>query len=146
MSDDSQEFSLALVGGGPRATYALERLAATIDRLDGRRLAVHVYELGGEFGAGQVHSTEQPHTSYLNRSGSQIAFAADHTVAGAAPVRPPRSARPCTSGAGSASRPTVTRPSTWSPASSRGGVNTARRSGRCSTAMSPSWPGCPGSR
>ncbi|MGC0317691.1 FAD/NAD(P)-binding protein [Kitasatospora acidiphila] len=89
MSDDSQEFSLALVGGGPRATYALERLAATIDRLDGRRLAVHVYELGGEFGAGQVHSTEQPHTSYLNRSGSQIAFAADHTVAGAGPVRPP---------------------------------------------------------
>ncbi|MCC9311498.1 FAD/NAD(P)-binding protein [Kitasatospora sp. RB6PN24] len=89
MSDDSREFSIALVGGGPRATYALERLAATIDRLDGRRLAVHVYELSGEFGAGQVHSTEQPHTSYLNRDGSRIGFAADHTVAGADPIRPP---------------------------------------------------------
>lgn len=93
MTDESnpgrpEAFRLAVVGGGPRSTYALERLAATVGRLAGRRLAVHVYELGGEFGAGQVHSVNQPQTSYLNRAGSQVAFAADPTVAGAERIRP----------------------------------------------------------
>ncbi|WP_329562459.1 FAD/NAD(P)-binding protein [Kitasatospora sp. NBC_01266] len=86
----SEAFRLAVVGGGPRSTYALERLAATIDRLNGRRLVVHVYELAGEFGAGQVHSAEQPHSSYLNRAGSQVSFAADPTVLGADPIRAPK--------------------------------------------------------
>ncbi|MFE4516756.1 FAD/NAD(P)-binding protein [Kitasatospora sp. NPDC056783] len=85
----SSAFALAVVGGGPRATYALERLSATIGRLDGRRLAIHVFELSGEFGSGQVYSVNQPHTSYLNRAAHQVSFAADPTVTGADPVRAP---------------------------------------------------------
>jgi len=85
----TESFALAVVGGGPRATYALERLSATIGRLDGRRLAVHVFEASGEFGPGQVYSVNQPHTSYLNRAAHQVSFAADPTVAGADPIRDP---------------------------------------------------------
>ncbi|QBJ90987.1 hypothetical protein D0Z67_12180 [Streptomyces seoulensis] len=82
-------YRLALVGGGPRATYALERLSATIDRLGpGQGLEVRVFERTGEFGAGLAHSPSQARTSYLNRIGSQVSFAADETVAGAGPLRP----------------------------------------------------------
>ncbi|SDW48038.1 FAD-NAD(P)-binding [Amycolatopsis xylanica] len=84
------EFCLAIVGGGPRSTYALERLSATIDRLGGRRLAVHVYDDGGDFGAGQVHSASQPFTSYLNRAAHQVGFAADPSVTDAEPIRDDR--------------------------------------------------------
>lgn len=82
-------FQLAIVGGGPRATYALERLAATVDRRDGQRIAIHVYDETGEFGPGAVHSANQPHTSFLNRAASQIGFAADPTVVGVDRIREP---------------------------------------------------------
>ncbi|WP_063832327.1 MULTISPECIES: FAD/NAD(P)-binding protein [Streptomyces] len=80
---------LALVGGGPRATYALERLSAQIARLglDGR-LDVRVFERSGEFGSGEAHSPSQPRTSYLNRISSQVSFAADESVKDAGPLRP----------------------------------------------------------
>ncbi|MFJ9445217.1 FAD/NAD(P)-binding protein [Kitasatospora sp. NPDC101235] len=82
-------YRLVLVGGGPRATYLLERLSATVDRLgEGRRLQVRVFERTGEFGAGQAHSPTQSRTSYLNRIGCQVSFAADDTVTGAGPLRP----------------------------------------------------------
>ncbi|GLZ29248.1 hypothetical protein Lesp02_14380 [Lentzea sp. NBRC 105346] len=82
-------FRLAIVGGGPRATYALERLSATADRLRGRDLEVRIFELSGEFGAGQVHSARQSKTSYLNRISRQVGFSADETVTDAGPLRPP---------------------------------------------------------
>ncbi|MFI8828817.1 FAD/NAD(P)-binding protein [Streptomyces sp. NPDC053431] len=87
-------FRLVVVGGGPSATYCLERLSATVGRLgaDGR-LDVHVFERGGEFGAGRVHSWSQPATSFLNRITGQVAFAADESVTGAGPLRE-RAARP----------------------------------------------------
>lgn len=141
----SEAFRLAVVGGGPRSTYALERLAATIDRLNGRRLAVHVYELAGEFGAGQVHSAEQPHSSYLNRAGSQVSFAADPTVLGADPIRAPKERPTLHERCRRASRRPVTRPSTWRPPTHRAGVNTAWHCGRCSTATWRNCVGCPGS-
>ncbi|WP_051794719.1 FAD/NAD(P)-binding protein [Streptomyces sp. NRRL S-87] len=85
----AEPYRLAVVGGGPRATYALERLSATIGRLPrDRRLEVRVFERSGEFGAGQAHSPAQARTSYLNRVASQVGFAADDTVSGAGPVRP----------------------------------------------------------
>ncbi|MEU3343448.1 FAD/NAD(P)-binding protein [Streptomyces sp. NPDC006700] len=86
-------YRLALVGGGPRATYVVERLSATIGRLEGRRLEVRVFERTGEFGAGQAHSAGQARTSYLNRIGCQVGFAADETVSGSGPLRP-REKRP----------------------------------------------------
>lgn len=84
-----ETFHLAIVGGGPRATYALERLSATIGRLNKRSLCIHIYDITGEFGSGQVHSIRQPETSFLNRACHQVGFAADPTVAGANPVREP---------------------------------------------------------
>ncbi|MEU4355011.1 FAD/NAD(P)-binding protein [Streptomyces virginiae] len=85
-----EPYRLAVVGGGPRATYALERLSATIDRLgEGHRLEVHLYERTGAFGAGRAHAPDQARTSYLNRIGAQVGFAADETVTGAGPLRPP---------------------------------------------------------
>ncbi|MFI6651576.1 FAD/NAD(P)-binding protein [Streptomyces sp. NPDC050529] len=48
-------YRLALVGGGPRATYALERLSATVGRLGpGKGLEVRLFDRTGEFGAGQA--------------------------------------------------------------------------------------------
>ncbi|MFG2337309.1 FAD/NAD(P)-binding protein [Streptomyces yangpuensis] len=85
-----EPYRLAVVGGGPRATYALERLSATIDRLgEGHRLEVDLYERTGAFGAGRAHGPDQARTSYLNRIGAQVGFAADETVTGAGPLRPP---------------------------------------------------------
>lgn len=81
--------TLAIVGGGPRATYALERLSAEIDRLGpGGRLHVHLFERSGEFGSGEAHSPTQPTTSYLNRITSQVSFAADESARGAERLRP----------------------------------------------------------
>ncbi|MFI6934085.1 FAD/NAD(P)-binding protein [Streptomyces sp. NPDC050287] len=80
---------LAVVGGGPSCTYALERLAATAGSLpDGTELEIHVFDKGGQFGVGQVHSDGQPVTSFLNRIVGQVAFAADETVEGAGPLLP----------------------------------------------------------
>ncbi|MCX4763953.1 FAD/NAD(P)-binding protein [Streptomyces sp. NBC_01275] len=85
----AEPYRLAFVGGGPRATYALERLSATVDNLGaGQWLEVHVFEPSGEFGAGQVHSPSQARTSYLNRISGQVGFAADDSVTGARPLLP----------------------------------------------------------
>lgn len=77
-------FRLGIVGAGPSCTYVVERLAAmTSDLPSGLELRVDIYDKGGRFGAGSVHSTDQPKTSYLNRIVGQVAFAADESVEGA---------------------------------------------------------------
>lgn len=77
-------FRLGIVGAGPSCTYAVERLAAmTSDLPSGLNLRIDIYDKGGQFGAGSVHSTDQPKTSYLNRIVGQVAFAADESVQGA---------------------------------------------------------------
>jgi len=82
-------FRLAVVGAGPNATYALERLAATVSRLPaGLHLDLHVLDPTGEFGAGAVHSWSQPRSSYLNRIAGQVAFAADESVTDAGALLP----------------------------------------------------------
>ncbi|WP_234320025.1 FAD/NAD(P)-binding protein [Streptomyces sp. SBT349] len=82
---------LAVVGAGPSCTYVLERLAATVTAAARPvPLGIHVFDRSGQFGAGQVHSTGQPVTSYLNRIVGQVAFAADETVVGAGPLLPER--------------------------------------------------------
>lgn len=77
---NTNRFSLAIVGGGPNSTYALERLAVMVAKhADGIALDIHVFEKTGEFGAGWVHSPTQPVTSMLNRIVGQLAFAADES-------------------------------------------------------------------
>jgi hypothetical protein len=73
---------VAIVGGGPRCVYALERLVAylSLRRPSRGRVTISVFEKSGEFGAGEVHSYTQPSTSYLNRVVGQVGFAADETV------------------------------------------------------------------
>ncbi|MGA8429769.1 MAG: FAD/NAD(P)-binding protein [Candidatus Sulfotelmatobacter sp.] len=89
-----KEFRLAIVGGGPSCTYVLERLAATAPHIrEPFALQIHVFEKTGEFGSGQVHSPNQPSSSFLNRIAGQVAFAADETVEGAGPLLP-REQRP----------------------------------------------------
>ncbi|MEU4690082.1 FAD/NAD(P)-binding protein [Actinoplanes sp. NPDC023714] len=81
---------LAIVGGGPSATYVMERLAATAPtRPAGTPLVIDVFDLSGRFGDGQVHSAEQPVTSFLNRIVGQVSFAADPTVTDAGPLLDP---------------------------------------------------------
>lgn len=75
---------LAVIGGGPSCTYAMERLAATVSSHEGPlALEIHIYDRTGRFGDGEVHSAEQPDVSFLNRIVGQVAFAADETVDGA---------------------------------------------------------------
>ncbi|WP_341718645.1 FAD/NAD(P)-binding protein [Micromonospora sp. FIMYZ51] len=71
---------LAIVGGGPWCTYALERLCAELPHVplpDG--LDVTVIERTGRFGSGAAHDDQQPTTNYLNRVASQLSFAADES-------------------------------------------------------------------
>jgi hypothetical protein len=85
----SSTHRLAVVGGGPRATYALERISAAIDTIHPREsLEVRVFERSGQFGAGEAHSPQQPVTSYLNRTTEQVSFAADESMPSPGPLRP----------------------------------------------------------
>lgn len=73
--------TLAVVGGGPSCTYVLDRLAsATRNTAGPLDLEIHIFDRTGQFGAGQVHSPDQPATSYLNRIVGQVGFAADESV------------------------------------------------------------------
>ncbi|MEH0424418.1 FAD/NAD(P)-binding protein [Streptomyces sp. B21-083] len=82
--------TLAIVGGGPSCTYVLDRLAsATRDAAGPFDLEIHVFDRTGQFGAGQVHSPDQPATSYLNRIVGQVGFAADESVVDAGPLLDP---------------------------------------------------------
>jgi uncharacterized NAD(P)/FAD-binding protein YdhS len=71
---------LGIIGAGPYCTYALERIAAHLRvECSWFRLELHVFDPTGQFGAGSVHSPEQPRSSPLNRIAGQIAFCADET-------------------------------------------------------------------
>ncbi|MEW1616539.1 MULTISPECIES: FAD/NAD(P)-binding protein [unclassified Streptomyces] len=86
--------NLAIVGAGPSCTYVLDRLAAAAKAATGPvPLGIHIFDRAGRFGAGQVHSPDQPVTSVLNRIAGQVAFAADESVVGAGPLLP-RKERP----------------------------------------------------
>ncbi|MFI8415981.1 FAD/NAD(P)-binding protein [Serratia sp. NPDC078593] len=81
---------IAIVGGGPRSVYALERLLALLRTTPvSATLTIHVFEACGRSGAGQAHSDEQPYSSYLNRCVDQISFAADESVQAANVLLPP---------------------------------------------------------
>ncbi|MFJ5687998.1 FAD/NAD(P)-binding protein [Streptomyces sp. NPDC093099] len=80
---------LAIVGAGPSCTYVLDRLAAVAKAAAGPvPLDIHIFDRAGRFGAGQVHSPDQPVTSVLNRIAGQVAFAADESVVAAGPLLP----------------------------------------------------------
>lgn len=84
---NAAEFRLAIVGGGPRSTYALERLAASIHRWPGQ-LRLDIFDPSGAFGAGWVHTWDQPPFAFLNRTSEEISFSADSSVTAARDIRP----------------------------------------------------------
>jgi len=57
--------TVAIVGGGPRGLYCLERLLSEA-AASGTELRVDVYEPSGEFGAGAVYATTQPEYLRMN--------------------------------------------------------------------------------
>ncbi|MGW0832979.1 FAD/NAD(P)-binding protein [Streptomyces prunicolor] len=74
---------LAIVGGGPYCTYAMERLAASSAAHEGLiELDIHVFDRTGHFGAGAVHSEVQAPTSFLNRIAKHVSFGADESIEG----------------------------------------------------------------
>ncbi|MUL43188.1 FAD/NAD(P)-binding protein [Streptomonospora sp. PA3] len=78
---------LAIIGAGPSCTYVMDRLAAHLSAADWTpSLEVRVFDSSGFFGAGEVHSPDQPETSYLNRIAGQVSFAADESVQEAGPL------------------------------------------------------------
>ncbi|MFJ5406321.1 FAD/NAD(P)-binding protein [Pectobacterium punjabense] len=81
MTTAVDKFVIAIVGGGPRSVYALERLLALLKNSTLRRqFEIHIFEPNGRYGAGVAHSDCQTRSSYLNRTADQIAFAADESV------------------------------------------------------------------
>jgi hypothetical protein len=81
---------LAIVGGGPNCTYALERLAALAAHPpQPYPLSILIFDRHGAFGCGAVHDFAQCKSSYLNRVASQIAFAADESIAPSSDLFPP---------------------------------------------------------
>ncbi|MGO6944398.1 FAD/NAD(P)-binding protein [Rhizobium johnstonii] len=72
---------VAIIGGGPSATYALDRLsAALINCRPARPLEIGIFERTGKFGCGSVHADDQPPTSYMNRASADIAVGAGRMV------------------------------------------------------------------
>ena len=85
---------VAIIGGGPNCTYALERLAALARSARLRTpIALAIFDRTGAFGSGAIHDPLQSRSNYLNRVASQIAFAADESIAGEADLLP-RGMRP----------------------------------------------------
>lgn len=88
--------SLAIVGGGPNATYTLERLAAVLARRHTHvELDLHVYDRGDQFGDGAIHSRYQPRSTYLNRIVSEVGFAADEALKGVDDLIAPKDRPTC---------------------------------------------------
>ncbi|MEV1018958.1 FAD/NAD(P)-binding protein [Streptomyces sp. NPDC050264] len=83
------EFSLAIVGAGPRGTSVLERLTASADELlpAGSRLTVHVIDPHPP-GAGAVWRTDQAPELLMNTVASQVTLYTDESVACSGPIRP----------------------------------------------------------
>ena len=74
------QFDIAIIGCGPNATYALDRIAAVVKRLPRNRVVrIAIFERSGNFGDGCVHDTDQPRSSYLNRASGDIALGA-HSI------------------------------------------------------------------
>lgn len=88
-SAESDEVSVALVGGGPRGTSVLERLCASAPELlvPGTRLTVHVVDSSPP-GPGRVWRTDQPAELLMNTVASQVTLFTDDSVDCSGPIRP----------------------------------------------------------
>jgi hypothetical protein len=80
---------LAIIGAGPSCVYVLERITAyATHTLHPFSLDLYIFDRSGQFGSGEVHSTQQPKSSFLNRIAGQVSFAADETIQDSGPLLP----------------------------------------------------------
>ncbi|WP_353942345.1 FAD/NAD(P)-binding protein [Streptomyces sp. HUAS MG91] len=88
-AEPTPEFSLAIVGAGPRGTSVLERLTASAPELlpPGARLTVHVIDPAPP-GAGAVWRTDQAPELLMNTVASQVTLFTDESVDCSGPIRP----------------------------------------------------------
>ncbi|MEU6842292.1 FAD/NAD(P)-binding protein [Streptomyces sp. NPDC046716] len=89
LAEPRPEFSLAIVGAGPRGTSVLERLTASATELlpPGARLTVHVIDPAPP-GAGAVWRTDQAPELLMNTVASQVTLFTDESVDCSGPIRP----------------------------------------------------------
>ncbi|MYW65426.1 FAD-binding protein [Streptomyces sp. SID8379] len=87
--ESGSEFSLAIVGAGPRGTSVLERLTASAEELlpAHARLTVHVIDPAPP-GAGAVWRTDQAPELLMNTVASQVTLFTDESVDCSGPIRP----------------------------------------------------------
>jgi uncharacterized NAD(P)/FAD-binding protein YdhS len=76
---------IAIIGAGPRGTYAFRRLALQLSkRAPSHPVVVHIIDKSGNFGGGTVHDPEQPEYLLLNTVASQITAIGDDDEVGRA--------------------------------------------------------------
>lgn len=69
---------IAIIGAGPRGTYAFRRIALALSRAALKHpVSIHVIEGSGNFGGGRVHAPDQPDYLLLNTVASQITAVGD---------------------------------------------------------------------
>jgi uncharacterized NAD(P)/FAD-binding protein YdhS len=69
---------IAIIGAGPRGTYAFRRLALALHQNPpARPVTIHVIEASGNFGGGRVHDPSQPDYLLLNTVADQITAVGD---------------------------------------------------------------------
>ncbi|MAT13797.1 MAG: hypothetical protein CMJ46_00835, partial [Planctomyces sp.] len=71
-SDDEPSLRVAIVGGGPRGLYSLERILDKARQLPATHLHVTLYDSSGQPGAGKIYSTKQPEWLLMNYSSRHI--------------------------------------------------------------------------
>lgn len=63
----SHGYTIAIIGGGPKGTYALERLLAELKAAPPQnQVDIHVYNRSEHFGSGDIYRTDQPHYLLMN--------------------------------------------------------------------------------
>jgi uncharacterized NAD(P)/FAD-binding protein YdhS len=86
MFNHKSTFNIAIIGVGPRGTYAFERLIAFLSDANlTREVKIHLIE-PSQFAAGVVYNTNQPNYLLMNTVSSQITAFPDETVENRGPL------------------------------------------------------------
>lgn len=64
---------IAIIGGGPKGLYALERLSAYLQaQTENRDLEIHLFDYSGNFGPGLIYAPDQPGYLLMNYTSGHI--------------------------------------------------------------------------
>ena len=66
-------FNIAIIGGGPKGLYGLERLIANFSKNSfPQKIEIHIFNRTPFFGAGDIYRTDQPHYLLMNYNNGYI--------------------------------------------------------------------------